>query len=134
MTPEQTTNLIDIEVISQPSLTYGLDLVNKKIRNKIDNADAMLQAIKKILLTERYSCVIYDGEYGSEFSRFIGKDINFCIADAERTATEALSVDDRVLGLSNVEMTPKSIDTAELSLVVNTIYGNIALSLEVRIQ
>lgn len=134
MTPEQTTNLVDIEVISQPSLTYGLDLVNKKIRNKIDNADAMLQAIKKILLTERYSCVIHDGEYGVELERFIGKDMDFCMADAERTIKEALLVDDRITSISDFKINPVSLSSAELSFVVNTTYGNIAISTEVRTQ
>lgn len=134
MTPEQTTNLVDIEVISQPSLTYGLDLVNKKIRNKIDNADAMMQAIKKILLTERYSCVIYDGEYGIELERFIGKDRDFVMADVKRVLEEALMVDDRVVSISDLKLTPLAGNEVECSFVVNTVFGNIAMSTEVRVQ
>ena len=133
MTPEQTTNLMDIDVISQPSLTYGIDLVNKKIRGKIDNADAMLQAVKKALLTERYAFVIYDGEYGVELQRFIGKDRDYCTADIERTVTECLSTDDRFVSLSDVTITPISNDSLEFSCVVNTTFGNIPLSTEVRI-
>ena len=40
MIPEQRVDLTNLEVVSQPSLTYKLDFERKRISGKIDNEEA----------------------------------------------------------------------------------------------
>ena len=54
-------NLIDIEEYeSPPSLTYRLDFTNRRIIGKIDDKEAVIQFIKKVLETDKYAYEIYD--------------------------------------------------------------------------
>ena len=72
MVPEQNGDMLELDIATQPTLTYKLDFETKRISTKIDDFEAVMQAITKILYTERYSCVIYSGDYGVELERLIG--------------------------------------------------------------
>ena len=64
------------EIIKQadmPSKTYRIDFQTGRISGTVDGRDAMVQAIRKILQTERFQYLIYSWNYGMEWSRLIGK-------------------------------------------------------------
>lgn len=50
---------VDFDTESEPSLTYRLDLENNRIAGKIDDVEAIQQAILLILQTERYKFEMY---------------------------------------------------------------------------
>lgn len=60
---------IPIETVTdseeQPSLTYRLDLDAGRIVGKVDNLEAVNQAIRKAIITPRFKCLIYDNQYGT---------------------------------------------------------------------
>jgi phage baseplate assembly protein W len=99
----------------------------------IDGHDAIIQAVRKILYTERYAYVIYSSQYGVELDRLVGQEYDFIVSDIKRTLTEALLVDNRIISLENFEMEKTGLDTMEVNFLVNSIEGEINFSTEVRI-
>ncbi len=124
MIPEQQVDLTNLEVVSQPSLTYKLDFERKRISGKIDNEEAIRQLVMKILYTERYAYVIYSSQYGVELDRLIGKDYDFIVSDLERTITEALLADDRILSITDFAVEQTAIDRMSATFTVNSVNIN----------
>jgi len=133
MIPEQQVDLTNLEVVSQPSLTYKLDFERKRISGKIDNEEAIMQMVMKILYTERYAYVIYSPQYGVELDRLMGKDYNFIVSDLERTITEALLADDRILSITDFVAEQTAIDRMTATFTVNSIVGSANINTEVKI-
>jgi len=133
MIPEQEVNLTNLEVVNQPSLTYRLDFERKRLSGKIDNEDAIMQLVMKILYTERYAYVIYSSQYGVELDRLIGKEYDFIVSDLERTITEALLADDRILSITDFTTEQTEIDRMTASFRVNSVIGATNISTEVQI-
>ena len=133
MLPDVNTGLTELEVTTQPSKTYNFDTVRNRIGAMIDGREAIMQAVQKILYTERYANVIYGSNYGVELYRLFGKDLEFVVADLEATITEALLTDDRIESISNFQIGRSSIDSVIASFTVNSIYGNIPMQAEVAI-
>lgn len=133
MIPEQNANLTILEEQIQPSRTYHLDLVRKRVTSMIDGQDAIIQAVRKILYTERYAYVIYSSQYGVELDRLVGQEYDFIVSDIKRTLTEALLVDNRIISLENFEMEKTGLDTMEVNFLVNSTEGEINFSTEVKL-
>ena len=131
MIPEQQVDLTNLEVVSQPSLTYKLDFERKRISGKIDNEEAIMQLVMKILYTERYAYVIYSSQYGVELDRLIGKDYDFIVSDLERTITEALLADDRILSITDFVTEQTAIDRMTATFTVNSVVGSVNINTEV---
>lgn len=133
MTPEQSVNITELETISQPSLTYKLDLEKKRITGKIDNQEAINQAVIKILNTERYAYTIYSSQYGVELERLLGQNYDFIVSDLERTISEALLVDDRITGISDFRIEKTGTDSLSAVFTVNSVFGTDRISIEVQV-
>jgi hypothetical protein len=131
MIPEQQVDLTNLEVVNQPSLTYKLDFERKRISGKIDNEEAIRQLVMKILYTERYAYVIYSSQYGVELDRLIGKDYDFIVSDLERTITEALLADDRILSITDFVAEQTAIDRMTATFTVNSVVGSVNINTEV---
>ena len=123
MIPEQAIDLTSLEIENQPSRTYKLDFERKRIGGMIDNEQAIIQMVMKILSTERYAYVIYSSQYGVELDRMIGQDYDFIVSDLERTITEALTADDRVIDITDFQINKIGTDKMEISFTVNTFDG-----------
>ena len=62
----------DDEVLEdEPTLTFKVE--NGRIRGKVDEQAGMVQAVDKILQTERLVYPIYTEQYGNDFNDLIGK-------------------------------------------------------------
>lgn len=133
MIPEQEVDLTNLEVVTQPSLTYRLDFERKRIGSKIDNEEAIMQMVMKILYTERYAYVIYSSQYGVELDRLIGQEYDFIVSDLERTITEALLADDRILSITDFVAEQTAIDRMTVTFTVNSVVGSANINTEVKI-
>jgi hypothetical protein len=134
MIPEtlNSDNLIDIdEFESPPSLTYRLDFTNRRIIGKVDDKEAVMQFIKKVLDTSKYSYEIYDWYYGNELLELVGMSYDYISVEAPRIVEEALLVDDRITYIDSWSFTRLSVDSMEISFLVHTIYGDIKYTEEV---
>lgn len=125
-------NLIDIEEYeSPPSLTYRLDFTNRRIIGKVDDKEAVMQFIKKVLDTSKYAYEIYDWYYGNELLALVGMPYDYIVVEAPRIIEEALLVDDRITYIDQWSFKKVAVDAIEISFLVHTIYGNIKYTKEV---
>jgi len=127
-------NLIDIEEYeSPPSLTYRLDFTNRRIIGKIDDKEAVIQFIKKVLNTDKYAYPIYDWYYGNELLTLAGMPYDYIVVEAPRIIEEALLVDDRITYIDQWSFKKVAVDAIEISFLVHTIYGDIKYTKEVAV-
>lgn len=135
--PLLTEVVADLEEELTPTKTYKLNFETKRITEAIDGVEAIRQYVYKVLATERASFAIYgtdDGiNYGVELQRFIGKPFSFISSDIERTISEALLQDERILAINDFEIGEPIDDTLTVSFTVSTLYGNIKIDEEATI-
>ena len=122
----------DESLDDEPTLTFKIE--NGRIRGKFDEKQAMIQAVDKILQTERLVYPIYSDQYGNDLNDLIGKDMGYAKVEAERMIKEALLADDRVVEVDIDEVTEVSRDTLEIKGICVTVYGNIDIDSEVSVD
>lgn len=127
------SNITSIEKQTQPTYTYRVDFDTKRVAGMVDGHDAIYQAIQKLLLTNRYSTVIYSSNYGVDYPILVGKNQDFVISELERMTREALAVDERVIGVDTFNVTPITSDEVSVSCTIRTIYGLLTMNMEVPI-
>lgn len=118
---------------TQPSLSWYINKETNRIEGTVNGQAAVRQAVEIILNVERFRWQIYRPYSGMEWDGLIGQDPGYVGAELQRRVIDALTVDDRVTGISNYDYT---VDGSSLSAVftVNTVYGSIAESVEVPLQ
>ena len=121
--------LTDIEEVDIPTKTYKV--VNGRIAGYVDGLPAMCQAIEKLLSTERFEWGIYSDNYGVELDNLIGESFDLVKSEISRVISNALLADDRITAVENFEIQQEEGDTLYITLVVSTVYGDIATSKEV---
>lgn len=127
----QTTSVEISEGQVLPSLTYRLNFDESKLSGKVDNLESVIQSVRLILSIDRYSCPIYNGNYGNEIINLIGQSHDYVRADLPRMVNEALLQDDRITGTENYVFNKVDMDSISVSFDVNTIYGTSNYVLEV---
>lgn len=130
MLPE--LNLINQLDEQMTSYTYNINRNTNRISGYIDDKDAIIQAIYLILQTERYESMIYNWYYGVEFDGLIGKQRDYVTSELQRVIREALTEDDRILEVSDFEITYTE-DSALIVFLVETNIGDITIEWEVNI-
>ena len=126
MTPIQEVELdmATIEKKTIPSLTWKINEERAEVRGTVDELEAMKQAVRKILQTERYRYAIYDWNYGIELVELYGKNVTYVIPELKKRIEDALLADDRVTAVTDFSfMQEKGSVTAEF--MVHTIFGEI---------
>lgn len=113
----------------ETSLTF--EVANGRIGGKIDGQDAMIQAISKIMETERSVYPIYSEDYGNDLDELIGKNFDFVETEIERVLEEALEEDDRVTGVSVDAIEETESASLLVTATVSTIYGDLEVTQEV---
>ena len=86
MTPIQEVELdmATIEKKTIPSLTWKINEERAEVRGTVDELEAMKQAVRKILQTERYRYAIYDWNYGIELEELYGKNVTYVIPELKK--------------------------------------------------
>ena len=130
MLPE--LNLINQLDEQMTSYTYNINRNTNRISGYIDDKDAIIQAIYLILQTERYESMIYNWYYGVEFDGLIGKQRDYVTSELQRVIREALTEDDRILEVSDFDITYTE-DSALIIFLVETNIGDITVEWEVNI-
>lgn len=134
MLPEANINIGEqLEKVTLPSLTYRLDLDDMRIRGKVDGLEAVKQAVFKIMSTERYRYLIYSSNYGMEMQDLIGKDFDFVRSEVKRRVEDALTIDDRVISISQFEMQKTGTESCKIKFVVQSTEGEFEAEGEVNV-
>lgn len=121
-------NITVTEALGQPSKTYAVDPVSKRIVGKVDGLEAAIQAVTKALNTERFSYVIYDDQYGVEFESLIGADPDYVKSVLEFMVNDALITDDRYIELDDFVIESAVSDSISFSCTVRTSSGNFTIN------
>lgn len=103
----------DFEIESEPSLTYAMKLTdeeNKEDRfvGKVDEVDAIEQAILKLISTERYEYEIYSWNYGIEIQDLIGQQIPYVMSEVKQRIIDAVTADDRIEAIEDFKISQVS--------------------------
>lgn len=115
----------------QPSLTWFINKDTNRIQGTVEDFAAVRQAVEIILNTERFRWQIYKPYSGMQWDGLIGQDPGYVALELKRRVTEALMVDDRITGVSDFSYSADG-DELTASLTVNTVYGEIQTSVEVK--
>ncbi|MHB8075110.1 DUF2634 domain-containing protein [Desulfosporosinus fructosivorans] len=119
-----------IQEIEQPSLTWKLDAAKDRIVGRLDGIEAVQQAAYKNLLTQRLRHLIYTANYGSELEKLIGSNPVFVQSEITRMIREALTQDDRITSIENVQTTVSG-DSLLINFTVISSYGSFDMIQEV---
>lgn len=117
----------------EPSRTYHMRIEEEQIVGQTDELTAMEQAVYKILNTERYRFVIYSWNYGVELADLFGKPIPWVFSELPRRITEALLQDDRILSVTDFDLSHKHGDVLA-KFRVQTIFGDLTMERTVKIS
>lgn len=129
---EETNPEEDDNTETLPSNTYKMDLENGRVVGMTDGLDAVRQMVFKMLLTDRYSEIIYDENYGNDLFVLRGKPIDYAEVLTPDYIESCLLQDDRVESVEDIVITQKDSDTLYASFTVNTVYGSIPIQTEVK--
>ncbi len=124
MIPKAETDFTGIEIKTEPSLTYALDIERGSISGKIDGIESVRQAIYLILSTKRYGHLIYSRNYGTEHSNVIGEDKEYAFSEIKRCIREALLQDDRITEADDFDFYDDK-KSVRVTFTVRTIFGDI---------
>ena len=108
-----------------PTRTYKADFETGRVAGFVDETEAMKQAIIKILMTERFSYLIYSWDYGTELNAVVGKSYHVFSSEIKRVIKEALLADSRITGVTDFKVGQIDKRTARVSFMAETIFGEI---------
>lgn len=117
----------------QPSRTWYINKETNRIQGECDGLAAVRQAVEIILNVERFRWQIYRPYSGMQWEGLIGQDPGYVASELQRRVTDALTMDDRVRGISGFDYTAEG-NTLRASLTVDTVYGDVQTSVEVNLN
>ena len=121
-----------VEIIQQPSLTWYINKETNRIQGNTDGLEAVRQAVDVILNVERFRWQIYSPSSGMQWAGLIGQNPGYVGSELQRRITDALSVDDRIRGISDFSYTTDG-NALTASFTVNTVYGSTQTYVEVNL-
>lgn len=126
-------NIQDVEFQSQPDLTWWRDPDTNRIAGTADGHKAVAQAVEVMLLVERFRWQIYKPFFGMEWEGLLGQNPGYAASQLQRRIREAVTIDDRVTGISGFSYTVSE-DTMTAQVTVNTVYGPLNQTVEVTLS
>lgn len=126
-------NIQDVEFQSQPDLTWWRDPDTNRIAGTADGHKAVAQAVEVMLLVERFRWQIYKPFFGMEWEGLLGQNPGYAASQLQRRIREAVTIDDRVTGISGFAYTVSG-DTMTAQVTVNTVYGPLNQTVEVTLS
>lgn len=134
--PTLPTASIDLSAgvtfVSQPSRTWYINKETNRIQGECDGWQSVRQAVEVILNVERFRWQIYRTYSGVQWEGLIGQDPGYVASELQRRITQALTMDDRVRGISNFSYSTNG-NTLTASFTVNTVYGATQTTVEVNV-
>ncbi len=121
-----------VTFVQQPSLTWFIDKTTNRIQGTADGFAAVQQAVEIILNVERFRWQIYSPNTGMQWDGLIGQDPGYVASEIQRRMLDALTMDDRIRGISNFEYSVSG-NSMTCSVTVNTVYGETQTTVEVNL-
>lgn len=122
---------INIEIVDEPTYTYGLDIYNNTLKHNVDGIEAMEQAIYKVIFTTKGEHIIYSDEYGIYLKDLFVMPRSYACVEIERRIKEALLKDERIFEVFDFDFDLSKKSVVFVSFEVSTVFGNVKISGEV---
>lgn len=118
----------DFEEYMEPSYTYAMKMAEDEAKEdrfvgKVDDTEAMQQAVMKILTTERYEHEIYSWDFGIETKDLYGMDILFVMSELKTRIEDAITADDRFESVDDYSVEKVGKNTVHCTFAVTTAGG-----------
>ena len=121
--PEGVGLDVSMEYVSRPTNTFIIDWSSRQIAGMDSGLAAMRQAVDIILQNERFEWQIYSSDFGSELESLVGEEYDFIVSELPRRIEDALSIDERVLSVTNFSFVNKGNDVMICRFDVVTVFG-----------
>lgn len=122
---QENTQTFDIYELEHPVLmTSTGNVVTHAVSGKIDELEALKQAIYLILNVEADQFIIYPYTYGIQVLDLIGKPSYYVVAVVQERIKEALVDDDRITDVTDFEFNIQK-NKITVTFIVHSIYGDI---------
>lgn len=100
---------LDFILETEPSLTYAMKVNPDETKDsifvgRVDDTEAVRQAVMKILNTERYENEIYSWDYGIELQDLFGMSMAYVMSEIKLRIEDALLADDRIASVGGFEV------------------------------
>lgn len=131
--PEGMNIAAGVTFEQQPSRTWYINKETQRIQGECDGWQSVRQAVEIILNVERFRWQIYRPYSGMQWEGLIGQDPGYVASELQRRITAALTMDDRVRGISDFTYSVEG-NTLSAAFTVNTVYGDTQTSVEVNLN
>lgn len=123
--PEGVGLDISMDYVDRPTNTFIIDWSSRQIAGMGSGLTAMRQAVDIILQNERFEWQIYSSDFGSELEDLVGEEFDFIVSDLPRRIEDALSVDERILSVTNFSFINNGNGTVTCKFDVITVFGTL---------
>lgn len=121
---------IYMEETTYVSRTYLLDRKTGIRSSYIDELDAVVQSVYKMLNTERFESVVHSWDYGIELLDLVGEDFDYINEQLESRIEECLLQDERIIEVSDFDIKQNK-ENIVANFVITTIFGEVEITKEV---
>lgn len=123
---------MEVTFTTYPVQEWILDEDSQSLKDSQFTIDAISQDIKFALSTERNKYPIMGPNFGATFEDLIGKDTQYICSQIKKRVSDALSIDDRILGVGHFEFTRnRTGDSLTVAFIVETILGKTKVTTEI---
>ena len=120
-----------VEFTTYPIKEWVLDQDSGMLGDNVQSLDAIAQDVKFALSTERNMYPIMGSNFGVTFEDLIGQDSMYVQAQLKYRIQDALSIEDRILSISEFQFRQKEPDVLSVSFIVNTVLGEFQTTTEI---
>lgn len=129
--PQIDSSILDDNLTNKkyPLKTYQIN--GDRISGYIDDEKAIIQAVRKIIQTERTKYLIYDWDYGIELMDLYGKNPDYIIADLKTRFEEAFLQNPHIMAIKDFYCELQDDESIAVQIILETAYGEIKIEEEV---
>lgn len=128
MLPENM--LEEIEEKKNAYKAFGLDFENKRIGGIIDGKEALDQAVKMALMTQRYKYPAFSHAYGTDYSKVFEGNDKKAMGRLKNAICDSLGYDERIKRVDNFKF-ERNGEKMLVQFTVVSIYGESENEIEV---
>lgn len=121
---------MEVTFIKYPIQEWLVDWENETLGDSVMSLEAIAQDIRFALSTERNKYPIMGPNFGVTLNDLIGMDSAYVQANVKKRISDALSIDDRILSVSEFKFTKPDMDSMLVSFLVTTVLGDLQMTTE----
>ncbi len=111
--------------------TQKIDFDNMVIGEDIDSVEALKQAVKIALMTERYKYPIFPHSYGTDYKNALEEGYMKAMGKVKNAVYESLMCDDRITNVKNFDFEKRG-NRMIVCFTIETVFGNMRYETEVK--